>query len=391
MSSIWSDTSYGVSANAYQTTSNVESYLESPLIDLTSVEGAKLAFTHGINYFASVATAKEQATLEVRVKNGSWVAVEIPTYPASLGNSTANAEVSLNDYVGNIIQFRFKYLATSTSPGRWQIKNLSVVEVTPPAHVITVNSEDSPLTVELNGDATKTTKLTVASNYSWNISSTTGSPANFTYVKDSETQITITPAADNTTGAKKEGIGSMTLSDGTVTFTINFDQANKSSTPSGPTVGTVLYAETFGTSDNQTNGTVFSSYDGAGSSTYNSASTLSYTCKSNNTKIQTDTQGACNPANLLIGGKNGGSGEWAKISGIKSYGATSVTVTWASNGAVADISIEESSSDAVRSAAGDSNTATFALSGSETTITLVITASSKSNTRVDSFEITIAN
>lgn len=244
LSSIWSDTNYGAQANAYQTTSNVESYLESPLIDLSSVEGAKLTFTHGINFFADVATAKTQATLEVRVKDGTWNAVEIPTYPSSLGNTTANAEVSLNAYAGNIIQFRFKYLATSTKPGRWQIKNVSVEEVTPPTHSITVNGESGPLTVELNGDATKTTKLTVASNYTWSVKSTAGLTTAYTYVKDSDTQITVTPATDNTSGSKKTGIGTMVLTDGTVDYTITFDQANK---VSGPTTNPiVLNAETEG-------------------------------------------------------------------------------------------------------------------------------------------------
>ena len=227
LTSIWSDTQYGAQANAYQTTSNVESYLESPLIDLTSVEGAKLSFTHGINYFADVATAKQQATLEVRVKDGSWSAVEIPTYPASLGNTTADAEVSLNAYAGNVIQFRFKYLATSTKPGRWQIKNVAVVEVTPPAHTITVNGEASPLTVELNGNATKSTTLTIASAYAWSVKSTTGLNTAYTYTKDSDTQITVTPASDNTSGATNAGIGTMVLTDGTIDFTITFDQANK--------------------------------------------------------------------------------------------------------------------------------------------------------------------
>ncbi len=131
LSDIWKDSQYGIQANGYQCTSNVEAYAVFPLIDLTSVEGAKATFTHGINYFADVATAKTQASLEVRVKNGTWTAIEIPTYPSSLGNSTADAEVDLSSYVGNIIQLRFKYLATTTKPGRWQIKNLTIEEVVP--------------------------------------------------------------------------------------------------------------------------------------------------------------------------------------------------------------------------------------------------------------------
>lgn len=151
--------------------------------------------------------------------------------------------------------------------------------------------------------------------------------------------------------------------------------------------GTILYEETFGT----TAVSPFSSYTGTGSSTYENASILTYTCKSNNTKIMADEQQACDVANLMVGGKNGGAGEWAKIGGIKTYNATSVTVTWTANNAKTTVSIEESSSAAVESANSESNTATFALNGTEETITLVITTPTKYNGRVDSFKIVYNN
>ena len=126
---VWSDTKYGLQANGYNCTDAIEAYAVSPLIDLTSVTDAKLSFTHGINFFADVATAKNQATLQVRVKDGTWTNVVIPIYPTELGNTTADTEVNLQSFTGNIIQFRFKYVATTTNPGRWQIKNVKVEEV----------------------------------------------------------------------------------------------------------------------------------------------------------------------------------------------------------------------------------------------------------------------
>ena len=227
LTSIWSDTQYGVQANANTTTSDVETYLLSPYFDLSGVENAKLSFEHGIKFFKDIATAKTQTALQVRIGTGAWENLTIPTYPAAQGNDAVSNEISLIDYAGSIIQLRFKYLATSTNPGRWQIKNLSVTEVLPPAHEITVNGEDSPLTVELNGNHTISTELTIASNYNWSVKSTTGLNTAYTYVKNSETLITVTPASDNETGAKKTGIGTMVLTDGTVDYTITFDQAQK--------------------------------------------------------------------------------------------------------------------------------------------------------------------
>lgn len=244
LSTIWSDSQYGVTANANKTTSNVETYLESPLINLSSVSSATLSFNHCIRYFKDVETAKAQTALEVRVKNGDWIPVEIPTYPTTQGNTGVNTEVSLDDYAGSIIQFRFKYLATSTDPGRWQIKNLTVDGVVPPAHEITINNLTSPLTVELNGDATKTTTLSIASNYTWSVKSTTGQPENYSYSIDSGTQITVTPAADNTSGSTNEGIGTMVLTDGTVDFSITFNQANKASVVAVPNQ-TITFSELY--------------------------------------------------------------------------------------------------------------------------------------------------
>lgn len=202
--------------------------------------------------------------------------------------------------------------------------------------------------------------------------------------------VTVTAAENTETTAKTATLtlyiaaseGGEHLAEAIVTLT----QAGVSS-GEGLEPGTILYEETFGT----TAVSPFSSYTGTGSSTYENASILTYTCKSNNTKIMADKQQACDVANLMVGGKNGGAGEWAKIGGIKTYNATSVTVTWTANNAKTTVSIEESSSAAVESANSESNTATFALNGTEETITLVITTPTNYNGRVDSFKIVYNN
>lgn len=104
-------------------------------------------------------------------------------------------------------------------------------------------------------------------------------------------------------------------------------------------------------------------------------------------KIDTNTANNMSSGNLFIGGKNGGAGLTATIAGIKSYGATSVTVTWAANNTYTKASITESSTAAVTSANSASNSATFTLSGTETTITLVFTGIGSNNTRVDNVSV----
>lgn len=148
-----------------------------------------------------------------------------------------------------------------------------------------------------------------------------------------------------------------------------------------PTNGDELFSTDFGSS-----AVALSAFTGGTS--YNNASTITYTASNvDNVKIDTGSAGNMTSGNLFIGGKNGGAGLTATIAGIKTYGATSVTVSWAANNAYSEVSIIESSTTAKTSANSNSNSATFTLSGSETTISLVFTGIGKNNTRVDNVRV----
>lgn len=193
----------------------------SPKFDMSSVEAGSITFSHTGNvtgtsyqdlgkayYTLDDGDTWTQITLSNPAKNWSW----------------QTATISSTIYAGKIIQFRWDFQGNASQT--WEVKDFVI---TVPEHSITVNGKDSPLTIELDGDATKSTTLTIASNYTWSVKSTTGQPANYTYTKDSDTQITVTPAADNTSGSKNTGIGTMVLTDGVVDFSITFDQKNKES------------------------------------------------------------------------------------------------------------------------------------------------------------------
>ena len=123
--------SYGMKASGYASSTNYasESWLISPLIDLTNIDGANLTFDHMINYFTDVETAMNEATVWVREgETGAWTQLSGITYPTSLGNSFVNAgAISLAAYKDKTIQIGFKYTSTSTKAGTWEIKNFSIV------------------------------------------------------------------------------------------------------------------------------------------------------------------------------------------------------------------------------------------------------------------------
>lgn len=118
-------------ASAYVNPTNyaTESWLISPFFNLTSAVKPVLTFDHAGNYFANVETMKDEIGVYAREKDGEWVELTIPTYPANAGWTFVNSdEVSLSAFVGKEAQIGFKYTSTATKAGTWEIDNLYVGE-----------------------------------------------------------------------------------------------------------------------------------------------------------------------------------------------------------------------------------------------------------------------
>ncbi|MBO4451196.1 MAG: choice-of-anchor J domain-containing protein [Bacteroidaceae bacterium] len=128
LEAVWKTSKYGMTANGYGCTDNVESWFVSPLITTGDVASISMTFEHNVRYFASTDVAKEQATLWVREgSEGTWTQLIIPTMD-NVGNNdfTSAGVIDLSAYAGKTIQLGFKYLATTSNPGRWELKNLSI-------------------------------------------------------------------------------------------------------------------------------------------------------------------------------------------------------------------------------------------------------------------------
>lgn len=131
LSYVWSyDSKYGMKASAFVSSTNhaTESWLISPLIDLTNANDPIFTFDHAVNKFTSVDKAKEEATVWVRFgEDGEWYQVSNVTYPSSQSWSFVNAgDLPLDEFVGNKIQIGFKYISTATNAGTWEIQNFKV-------------------------------------------------------------------------------------------------------------------------------------------------------------------------------------------------------------------------------------------------------------------------
>jgi hypothetical protein len=128
LTAVWKTSSYGMTANGNNCTSDVESWFVSPLIDASEVTGVNLTFDEQLRYFADQDDADAEATLWVREgANGTWTQVTIPTHTLVNSNDFHNAgDIDMSAYAGKVFQLGFKYMADTISPGRWELKNLNV-------------------------------------------------------------------------------------------------------------------------------------------------------------------------------------------------------------------------------------------------------------------------
>lgn len=132
LDAVWKGSaSYGAVATAYesesQTNLDSDSRLVSPVIDLGSASAQALSFEHALNFFADIATARQQATVEARVEGGEWETLEGTTYPAEMGWSfVPSGSISLAKFAGKKIQIAFHYTSTAAKAGTWEVKNVII-------------------------------------------------------------------------------------------------------------------------------------------------------------------------------------------------------------------------------------------------------------------------
>lgn len=132
---VWAvDTRYGWKASAYKDNANVasESWLVSPVIDLTSASAATLTFSHTANYLNGAACTDYLSVLVSTnfggdVAKASWVTLTVPTWPTGKDWTFVDSgDIALSGYAGSKITIAFRYTSTSSTAPTWEIKSMSV-------------------------------------------------------------------------------------------------------------------------------------------------------------------------------------------------------------------------------------------------------------------------
>lgn len=132
LDAVWKGSaSYGAVATAYISSSKTnlasDSRLISPVIDLSKATAPSLTFEHALNFFADLATASKEATVEIREDGGQWQTLEGVAYPSELGWSfVPSGSISLAKFAGKKIQIAFHYTSTAAKAGTWEVKNVII-------------------------------------------------------------------------------------------------------------------------------------------------------------------------------------------------------------------------------------------------------------------------
>lgn len=133
LSYVWSaDTKYKcmkASAFANSKSNPSDSWLISPMIDLSGYATPKLTFAHCCNKFdADPAT---QVSVAVRLEGSSdWNLLTIPTFSSNADwNFVDSGDIDLAPYAGKKFQIGFHYTSSAASSGTWEVKNVLVTAI----------------------------------------------------------------------------------------------------------------------------------------------------------------------------------------------------------------------------------------------------------------------
>ena len=138
----WASSNYGAKISAGSAIAT-ESWLISPIIDMTGVTNPMMTFEHTGKFFG---TLSNEATLWALIEGGSWQQVTIPTYFTNGDWNFVTATIDLSAYANKKVQFAFKYVSTTDNYGTWEIKNF-VIDVAKADPGLAFSSETATATV----------------------------------------------------------------------------------------------------------------------------------------------------------------------------------------------------------------------------------------------------
>lgn len=131
LSYVWSaNTEYGyMKASAYVSGTNyaAESWLISPVIDLTGSTNSQLAFDHAGNFFGGADGMAAAVSVKARVEGTEdWTDLTLSEWASGNSWTFSATTADLSAFDGQRIQLAFVYTSTADVAGTWEVKNVVV-------------------------------------------------------------------------------------------------------------------------------------------------------------------------------------------------------------------------------------------------------------------------
>lgn len=131
LSYVWSaDTEYGyMKASAFVKPTNyaAESWLISPVIDLTGSTNSQLAFDHAGNFFGGAEGMAAAVSVKARVEGTEdWTDLTLSEWASGNSWTFSATTADLSAFDGQRIQLAFVYTSTADVAGTWEVQNVVV-------------------------------------------------------------------------------------------------------------------------------------------------------------------------------------------------------------------------------------------------------------------------
>ena len=122
---VWAqDSKYGMKASAYVDQANhaTESWLISPVVDLSSATEANLMFSHARKY-----GDLSQLSVQAKAGEGAWTVLEVSVWPDGSSWSFEDATADLSAFAGKAnVQVAFVYTSSADAAATWEIKTVNI-------------------------------------------------------------------------------------------------------------------------------------------------------------------------------------------------------------------------------------------------------------------------